>query len=71
MDQDGEVFDLRRTRAERRRELLAKILAPKEHWFEVAPHIVTNKPADVQSRLEGIMELGQEGVILKDAASTY
>lgn len=71
MDQDGEVFDLRRTRVGPRRELLTKIVAPKQHWLEVAPHVLASTVADVQSRMEGILEAGQEGMILKDAASTY
>lgn len=70
-DPDGLVYDLRRTRLEARRELLARAISPKEHWLEVSPAIVTTNPSDVQSRLEGIMDFRQEGIVLKDVTSTY
>lgn len=70
-DADGQRFDLRRTRLLGRRELLERVVAPKERWLEVAPQLVTGNFADVQNRLEGIMDFRQEGIILKEVDSKY
>lgn len=71
MDQEGQVWDLRRTRFQGRRELLEKVVRPKERWFEVAPSLVTSSAAEVQARLEGAIDTRQEGLVLKDINSRY
>lgn len=70
-DQEGQVFDLRRTRLEARRDLLQKIVVPKEHWFEVTSSLTTSNSADVHSRLEGAIDSRLEGLVVKDMSSRY
>lgn len=63
MDQEGQVWDLRRTRFQGRRELLEKVVRPKERWFEVAPSLVTSSAAEVQARLEGAIDTRRDGAM--------
>eukprot|EP00929_Paragymnodinium_shiwhaense_P090125 TRINITY_DN50336_c0_g1_i1.p1 TRINITY_DN50336_c0_g1~~TRINITY_DN50336_c0_g1_i1.p1 ORF type:complete len:939 (-),score=205.44 TRINITY_DN50336_c0_g1_i1:140-2860(-) len=71
MDAEGQVFDLRRTRLARRRELCERVVEVRERWLEVAPSVPAGSAADVLNRLEGAMDFRQEGVILKDADAPY
>mmetsp|Transcript_55269 Transcript_55269/g.103840 ORF Transcript_55269/g.103840 Transcript_55269/m.103840 type:complete len:885 (-) Transcript_55269:112-2766(-) len=71
MDKEGEVFDLRRTRLQARRELLLRIVEPQAHHLQVAPSITVSSAADVLARLEGAMDAREEGLVLKDASSRY
>lgn len=71
MDKEGETFDLRRTRLQNRRELLLRVVEPQPHRLEVAHALITRAPADVQNRLEGAVDVRQEGIVIKDAGSRY
>lgn len=71
VDKEGEMYDLRRTGLEKRKEFLSRIVVPQAHRLEVAHAIVTSSAADVQSRLEGAIDQQQEGIVIKDATSRY
>lgn len=70
-DHDGQVWDLRRTKQTARRELLEKIVTPKDRWIEVAPQLITSSASEIQARLEGAMDTQQEGLVLKDVSTRY
>jgi len=71
MDKEGEIFDLRSTRLQHRRELLARVVEPQVHRLELGSCVVISNPADVQNRLEGAVDACQEGIVIKDAGSKY
>jgi len=71
MDEEGQVWDLRRTKFQARRELLEKVIQPKDRWLEVAPSMITTSASEVQARLEGAMDNREEGLVIKDVSSRY
>merc|ERR1719383_66370 len=71
MDNDGETYDLRRTKLQARRELLTQVVEPLPHRLEVGAMFVTSSAAEVQNRLEGACEAREEGLVLKDPNSKY
>lgn len=71
MDKEGEIFDLRGTRLQSRRELLLRVIEPQPHRLEVSTALVATSAADVQNRLEGAVDARQEGIVIKDAHSKY